>query len=514
MFPYPTWKTDAFVASVKSSPYVQRTASGDANLIIGHTRGTVGGDSNGFHYLDDCGRTVPSLPIYGFKVTDTSATGPKTRIVVDAGNHSGEPLSGYVLEGLVNWLTGTTPEANALRKAAEFYIYPCMDPEGRYSGYYVSSPVNPNANHNRIWFNPIGNPEVQIIENAMRTDTGGGVTYSLDMHVDWNDSMLYGTNAMLSSLFAKCLALRDPAYGTYSLDDPDTGYCQSWTQLPFTQGGLDARYASTPEFGEIYNDTVAAQHQRGQNFGLAFYDAIANVPNKAPVVSAGVNHRILPPTMIVNLAGTVSDDGAPQGAAVTCTWSVTSGPGTVTFGNLNAAATTATFSTAGIYVLRLMASDTAVTAYAECAIYVNTSVPPGQRILIDVGEPSNGSGTGWNNFTVHPSWGGNDGNDTYLQQLAGGAVVDSNNVVLTGVALGVANLDDLRTDSGTANTYTVDGLTYPFTATGDIAQTVDATSGNASGPATGYAAKIIVSGLMGSTYDVRLLMPGMALTLG
>ena len=99
MFPYPTWKTDAFVASIKSNSYVQPTASSDANLIIGHTPGTAGGDANGLHYLDDMGRTVPSLPIYGFQVTDSNATGTKSKIVLQAGNHSGEPLSAYVLEG-------------------------------------------------------------------------------------------------------------------------------------------------------------------------------------------------------------------------------------------------------------------------------------------------------------------------------------------------------------------------------------------------------------------------------
>ena len=58
------------------------------------------------------------------------------------------------------------------------------------------------------------------------------------------------------------------------------------------------------------------------------------------------------------------------------TWSMTSGPGTVTFGNINAASTTATFSTAGTYVLRLTASDTVLTAYAQCTITVNPAAGP------------------------------------------------------------------------------------------------------------------------------------------
>jgi hypothetical protein len=135
---------------------------------------------------------------------------------------------------------------------------------------------------------------------------------------------------------------------------------------------------------------------------------------------------------------------------------------------------------------------------------------PGKRILIDVGDPSTGSGAGWNNFTVDPKWSGTagvnlDGGDTYLRELAAGTMVDSTGALLPGVAFGVANLDDVRTNSGTATSYTVDGLTYPLTATEDIAQTVDATQGNASGPTTGYEAKIIISGLTGSAYNVRLL---------
>jgi hypothetical protein len=93
----------------------------------------------------------------------------------------------------------------------------------------------------------------------------------------------------------------------------------------------------------------------------------------APVVSAGADQMISLPVTSVSLAGTVSDDGLPAGAAVTAAWSLQSGPGTVTFANAAAAATTATFSTTGTYVLRLTASDTALQAYAQCTITDSTS---------------------------------------------------------------------------------------------------------------------------------------------
>ncbi len=96
--------------------------------------------------------------------------------------------------------------------------------------------------------------------------------------------------------------------------------------------------------------------------------------NQAPVVSAGADQAIQAPFITVSLAGTVSDDGLPIGAAVSYTWTKTSGPGTVTFTSANALTPTATFSATGAYVLRLTATDTALTAYAECSVMVNGAV--------------------------------------------------------------------------------------------------------------------------------------------
>ncbi|MDS4058934.1 MAG: hypothetical protein RKP73_10220, partial [Candidatus Contendobacter sp.] len=80
--------------------------------------------------------------------------------------------------------------------------------------------------------------------------------------------------------------------------------------------------------------------------------------NQAPQVNAGGDQTITLPVNQVPLTGTVTDDGLPNPpGAVTITWSKDSGPGTVTFGNANAASTTATFSAAGTYVLKLTAGD-------------------------------------------------------------------------------------------------------------------------------------------------------------
>ncbi len=84
--------------------------------------------------------------------------------------------------------------------------------------------------------------------------------------------------------------------------------------------------------------------------------------NQPPIVNAGPDQAVLLSSGAF-LSGTVTDDGLPNPpGTVTTLWSKASGPGTVTFGNPAAVATTASFSTVGHYILRLTASDSALQA--------------------------------------------------------------------------------------------------------------------------------------------------------
>lgn len=80
--------------------------------------------------------------------------------------------------------------------------------------------------------------------------------------------------------------------------------------------------------------------------------------NQAPVVNAGSNLELANVSDVANLNGHVTDDGLPNPLRVA--WSKLDGPGTVTFTDAGAPATTATFSAPGIYVLSLSADDAAV----------------------------------------------------------------------------------------------------------------------------------------------------------
>jgi hypothetical protein len=103
--------------------------------------------------------------------------------------------------------------------------------------------------------------------------------------------------------------------------------------------------------------------------------------NQPPSVSAGSAQTITLPAS-ANLSGTASDDGLPAGSSLTTTWSQVSGPGTVAFANVNALNTTAGFSTAGSYVLRLTASDGSLSSTSDVAITVNPEPTPGNMTIV------------------------------------------------------------------------------------------------------------------------------------
>ena len=107
-------------------------------------------------------------------------------------------------------------------------------------------------------------------------------------------------------------------------------------------------------------------------------------PNQSPTVDAGADQTITLPSS-ANLNGTATDDGLPNPpASLTITWSKVSGPGTVAFGNVNSLNTTAGFSVAGTYVLRLSANDSLLTTTDDLTVTV-ASPPTNQPPTVNAG---------------------------------------------------------------------------------------------------------------------------------
>ncbi len=137
--------------------------------------------------------------------------------------------------------------------------------------------------------------------------------------------------------------------------------------------------------------------------------------NQAPTVAAGADQAVTLPN-VATLDGTVADDGLPTPPTLTTVWSMTSGPGVVTFGDATAVDTTASFTQAGVYVLRLTADDTALSTFDEVMIAVDTPT-----ILSDE----------FTSTTLNSFW-------RFFDPLEGAPLSDDSSFALTGTHLEVA----------------------------------------------------------------------------
>jgi len=124
-------------------------------------------------------------------------------------------------------------------------------------------------------------------------------------------------------------------------------------------------------------------------------DVVVERAYAAPVVNAGPDRAVQLPAGIT-LDGTLVDPG--YSGPVTTTWSKASGPGTVTFGNASAIDTTASFSAAGSYTLRLSASnanrtgqDTMVVVVEQANAAPVVSAGPDRTVRIPLPAVLNGN---------------------------------------------------------------------------------------------------------------------------
>lgn len=142
--------------------------------------------------------------------------------------------------------------------------------------------------------------------------------------------------------------------------------------VPLTLGTNTLTATATDVFGNTTQSSITVYR--------------ADATNQAPVVSTGGASQTITLPSSATLNGTATDDGLPANSSLSITWSKVSGPGTVTFANPNSAQTTATFSVAGTYVLKLTASDGQLPASAMTTITVNpasTNVAPTVNAGID-----------------------------------------------------------------------------------------------------------------------------------
>jgi hypothetical protein len=136
---------------------------------------------------------------------------------------------------------------------------------------------------------------------------------------------------------------------------------------------VNAQIAQVVGAGNFLRDVNASGTLTVADKGIANTQITRATPalgNQAPAVSAGADQSVTLPAN-ATLSGTASDDGLPNGSSLGVAWTKVSGPGTVTFSSPGNAGTSAGFSAAGNYVLRLLASDGALVAGDEVQVTVH-----------------------------------------------------------------------------------------------------------------------------------------------
>jgi len=208
--------------------------------------------------------------------------------------------------------------------------------------------------------------------------------------------------------------------------------------------------------------------------------------NQTPVVNAGPDQTITLPDS-ATLSGSATDDGIPSSpGALTYTWSKISGPGTVTFGNVHAVATTASFSASGSYSLKLTVSDSLFTGTDTVLVTVNPSTSPTADLKVTVTDgkttiPAGSQST----YTITVTNAGSVAvtgasvTDTFPSTFTGVTFTATQSGGATGFAAsGTGNINNtVNMPSGSKITYTVKGR-LSSGALGNLSNTAQVTASN------------------------------------
>lgn len=221
---------------------------------------------------------IPALPIYVMHISDGGA-GPRNQIVWTCGNHPSETPDRWNLEGAIDWLLGESAAAALVRQWCDLYVYPQVNPQGCYGGYWRSSPEAAASDHNRLWQTTTTIQSVTITRNSILGLTGGVIHGHVDWHArpgsvggNWQVTEIYGSPVMAEGSAAYLDAVG--AYHTIvqTWPDPTAGTVRSW--VAEVAAGHQVIGATTEE---AMGSTRTLAHYRslGEAMGKGLADVIA-----------------------------------------------------------------------------------------------------------------------------------------------------------------------------------------------------------------------------------------------
>jgi len=268
-------RTEQHTILMSASPYVTKTPSGNSALALPGTPVEI----EDFVVGTTPGNTDPSYDyspphnIYAYMITDPCTSGPKKKAMIDTGNHNTETAGSWAFQGMVDFFASADPEADWLRKHVEFYIYPLVNPDGRYTATGRGNPEMTaegfGTDHNRVWHTcGQGLSTIDALTVAMRADTCNDVDFAFDYHGGGSD-FFYIMPSQADCPYVKAFAKREPSVGPH-LRSGDYRMLRIW---PLRPEGLNAEFSCTPE-NHKNTGTVQDKLDLGKNYGLAIYDVL------------------------------------------------------------------------------------------------------------------------------------------------------------------------------------------------------------------------------------------------
>ena len=259
--PSPTYAVDMiryYVERLGEHPHVTPTASADPRLVLGKSSGWPKDPE------------VPPHELYGFQVTDPGAEGLKLQVVLVGGNHPGEQTGNWTLQGSLDFLLSDDPRAEDLRRWAIFFVYPMVNPDGR---YLVSGRSNPEmraekvTDHNRVWNTSGRFSTIDVFVKAILADTGGRSDYLLDFHSAGN-SFFFTSADMMRTAYAQAMMAREPEIKP-RLSEGHPGMMRNWAR---SEEGLGVPFTYTPETAG--STSAKRSMEIGRSYMLTFHELI------------------------------------------------------------------------------------------------------------------------------------------------------------------------------------------------------------------------------------------------
>lgn len=270
-----------YIAALPMYPFsrIQRKVNEwGRSALVGETTSTTNlilGNATARETVDN--RTAPALPFYGFEIS--SGAGAKNTIVLVAYNHPSETPGAFMMEAAVDWIIGGSAEANAMLTYTNFFVYPCLNPQGVWSGYFRSCPQNATLDHNRKFNDGTSGVLecVDAIKAAIAADVAD-VDVTFDFHSYMDNNLRFGN----------CIDHTDADHVVYknAMNVYDAGFTLATSAV--TDGfkdWIDDTYspvlAIAPEHGGALTAGVSDYLTYGENLMKALADFIAdgNLPN-------------------------------------------------------------------------------------------------------------------------------------------------------------------------------------------------------------------------------------------